>query len=804
MIPKIDQLINSIGDTMELLSDPENSSIFGDGADTLTKSVRRVAWRANKLEQSQSRNAAISVYGPSQVGKSFLASVLVRPDEGYLKINFPGSAGSKTYIDEINPGGDQECTGLVTRFTVNSDHSNKSYPVYLRLLSEVDLLCILINSYFCEGDQRREDHKTPEQIEEHLRKVKPDGSGDDLKQEDFWELEEYISEHFSSYEYARTIMPFLEAIGKKAGDCSIENRAQLYAPLWGFHSEFTDLFKKLVSALKDLNFSSEVYAKINALIPKSTSIIDVSTLRGIYSDDDDQITVSDPNGQITEISRGLLSAITAELVLDIKEMPHAFFHHTDVLDFPGTRNRMAVNLTEVFEGSTKQESNIYQFLLRGKVAYLFDKYVNSQDINSMLLCIKDSNMEAVGLPAMIDKWVGNTIGSGAIKRREQDNNLFFVMTYFDKHLVDTAANRHEVDRFSRRLKSSLLEMFGNHQNTWVLNWDGEEGSPNPFNNCYLLRNPGVDQSFFSVDSDSGVESFVATNDQKDRLREIKDIFLATPEVLSHFEAPEEAWEAVMKENDGGTGYILEKLEGICKPDTKQNQLISLADTLCSELSSQLQEYYKPSDTAEREELSKAKFKELREQVIYESNIVKNSEFSCFLGDIGASSEILFAGLTDNRKIEKSLEKCCDIWTDHLMSNSSRLSKKYNITKKSFEFLIHELTDAMKLRNLNKKINDSISFLTIQGTNVNTRNCAIDIACFHINDFIGGRDEIKSDVIEPFDLPQEKPNLQKQFAVSWLEGIEQKVVANSMSENGKEFNQIANTALGKILSDLDNQ
>ena len=142
MIPKIDQLINSIGDTMELLSDPEKSSIFGDGADTLTKSVRRVAWRANKLAQSQSRNAAISVYGPSQVGKSFLASVLVRPDEGYLKINFPGSAGSKTYIDEINPGGDQECTGLVTRFTVNSDHSNKSYPVYLRLLSEVDLLCI--------------------------------------------------------------------------------------------------------------------------------------------------------------------------------------------------------------------------------------------------------------------------------------------------------------------------------------------------------------------------------------------------------------------------------------------------------------------------------------------------------------------------------------------------------------------------------------------------------------------------------------------------------------------------------------
>ena len=263
----------------------------------------------------------------------------------------------------------------------------------------------------------------------------------------------------------------------------------------GFHREFTDLFKKLVGALKDLSFSSEVYAKINALIPKSTSIIDVSTLRGIYSDDDDQITVSDPNGQTTEISRGLLSAITAELVLDIKEMPHAFFHHTDVLDFPGTRNRMAVNLTEVFEGFTKQESNIYQFLLRGKVAYLFDKYVNSQDINSMLLCIKDSNMEAVGLPAMVDKWVGNTIGSDAIKRREQDNNLFFVMTYFDKHLVDTAANRHEVDRFSRRLKSSLLEMFGNHQNTWVLNWDGEEGSPNPFNNCYLLRNPGVDQSF---------------------------------------------------------------------------------------------------------------------------------------------------------------------------------------------------------------------------------------------------------------------------------------------------------------------
>ena len=39
------------------------------------------------------------------------------------------------------------------------------------------------------------------------------------------------------------------------------------------------------------------------------------------------------------------------------------------------------------------------------------------------------------------------------------------MTYFDKHLTDTASNRHETDRFKRRIRASLLEMFGNHQNT---------------------------------------------------------------------------------------------------------------------------------------------------------------------------------------------------------------------------------------------------------------------------------------------------------------------------------------------------
>ena len=169
----------------------------------------------------------------------------------------------------------------MTRFTLDECRGDSEFPVYVRLLSEIDLICILVNTYFSEGDQKHETHRHSEEIKDHLNGIKGSAKADHLSAEDFWELEEYLREHFSTYDYVQTILPFIEEIGAKALNSAPEERAHLYAPLWGFHKPFTNLFIRLIQALADLDYSTDAVCEISALIPKSNSIIDVRLLSEI-------------------------------------------------------------------------------------------------------------------------------------------------------------------------------------------------------------------------------------------------------------------------------------------------------------------------------------------------------------------------------------------------------------------------------------------------------------------------------------------------------------------------------------------
>ena len=96
---------------------------------------------------------SVSVFGPSQAGKSFLVSVLARPSEGRLVADFPGPGGQLDYISEINPEGEGESTGLVTRFTMTKEPMPEGFPIQLNLLSEADVARTIINSFYMDGDQ---------------------------------------------------------------------------------------------------------------------------------------------------------------------------------------------------------------------------------------------------------------------------------------------------------------------------------------------------------------------------------------------------------------------------------------------------------------------------------------------------------------------------------------------------------------------------------------------------------------------------------------------------------------------------
>ena len=111
-----------------------------------------------------------------------------------------------------------------------------------------------------------------------------------------------------------------------------------------------------------------------------------------------------------------------------------FLKETDLLDFPGARARMEKPLDAI-------ENNIIpDLLLRGKVAYLFNKYADAEKINILIFCAKHEQTAQRIMPRLLDNWVNRVIGDTAEKREhfiEQSmiSPLFVIGTFFNINLA---------------------------------------------------------------------------------------------------------------------------------------------------------------------------------------------------------------------------------------------------------------------------------------------------------------------------------------------------------------------------------
>ena len=90
-------------DALAWINDPENAEMVELRKKDLTKLLRKSARRSERLGKSAKTKMSVSVFGPSQAGKSFLVSVLARPNEGRLVADFNGPNGKLDYISQGEP-----------------------------------------------------------------------------------------------------------------------------------------------------------------------------------------------------------------------------------------------------------------------------------------------------------------------------------------------------------------------------------------------------------------------------------------------------------------------------------------------------------------------------------------------------------------------------------------------------------------------------------------------------------------------------------------------------------------------------
>ncbi len=552
---------------------------------SLVEETRRTENLARRIGASAGRRSSVGVFGPSQAGKSFLVSSLGRAEDAPLMADFAGER--RDFIRELNPAGGKESTGLVSRFTTAGGSQDRQHPVELRLLTETDLVKIIGNSFLADFDQN---HRSlglggPGRLGEVIAQCEAQAQAEPASHLDeiaMYDIGEYFETHFRGSTEPLRQAGYWEALTRFGHRLPGAARIRLYSLVWGELPELTELFEQLHRSLEALGHAATARAPMASLTPREHSILDVEVLKtrlGTPQDASDLLDVVPESrlgtdGRAVRVPRATLCALVAEIKIVMADRPWPFFEHTDLLDFPGARARE--NLSRLPEDPTTRQLSVRNLFVRGKVAYLFQRYSEDRELTSMLLCIGPSVQEVKVLASLVGQWVEQTHGATPAARAALPCALFLVLTMLDKELSAREQDTRESlrGRMQTRVGASILELFG--QQPWLLDWNGQ-----PFSQTCFLRNPRfTDGSVFEHQASAAGQGPDAPPPREtqikpaaiERLELIRAGLEASPVCARHIESPTEAWQAVMEPNDGGVRHLVQRLQGALSPTLKTRQL----------------------------------------------------------------------------------------------------------------------------------------------------------------------------------------------------------------------------------------
>lgn len=648
-----------------------------------THSFLRSRLAARKLKGSSVRAPCVGVFGPSQAGKSYLVSALSKGSQPSLKVKL----GSEyvDFLQKINPGGGRESTGVVTRFSLSEPKViDANYPVEIRLLSESDVLKILFNSFFSDFDHAGALSLAPfsneqirERIEELAKRVDKSNVNASLQPEDVLDLKTYLENDFANLvgDLKTDFWPTAISIAPRL---NINDRAKLFATVWRDFPLFTEMYEQLASAIHSVKYAGECLVPLEAVVTNDTqiSIVDAQLLSQLGDSSAEVVSVCPIiDGKATspvKLAKPLLAALTAELRLTIPESGWKFLSDLDILDFPGARSRLKISDPDRFDGDKKSQAA--ELFLRGKVAYLFQRYTVEQELSSVLLCVPWGPQEVTGYAPLIDLWVRETCGETPEARKSFPPGLLLVLTKFDMDLQSKGGDSEssERQRWPDRIKSSLLERFGNLD--WVADWDGK-----PFNNIYWLRNPEIKDTAYMA-YDGGVEIGINPS-HADRLNKLKTYFTEDELVQKHFNNPDESWDSAMIPGDGGITRIVSGVDRLSNPLFRAKNLRDKSLKIAESLLSRLDQYFnegRDQEVAKKVEIY-ANLKTALSTLIRDKNIWKLLDhMNLTLEELRSLYFAVASGkLNDEKPVAKNEETDIDDYLERLLDGTSTSDSRAN-------------------------------------------------------------------------------------------------------------------------------
>ena len=571
---------------------------------TLLLKLKNAQNTFRKVSDNIDSKPVIAVFGGSQVGKSYLIKNLLSSKGQPFVIR--NNNKEYDFLKDINPPGvGAESTGVVTRFTVNNEVKFEEFPIKIKLLSPKDILIIILDSFFLDLKKIANFDKNKE-LDTHIKNFESNYSGakqNILTEYDILEIKEYFENHLSKH----TILfeglnesRFFERIGKIIDGFEFKEWKAIFEVLWNKNQHFSTLFTKLISDLKTLNFDNVAYLSFKEVLRGEGEILDVKRLKELYTCDKSTI-IKLGNGNEIKINLSVITALTAELVFSIpNELTDSkdFLKNSDLLDFPGARSRLAIEIEDI------DSEIIPDMLLRGKVSYLFNKYSDDFNINNLLFCTNDKQLDVNEIPSLLFNWISKNIGSNAFDRNNtlKDANvppLFVIFTFFNNQLKYDTTNDFEfandVQKLNYKWDTRFNRFFENEIVTqtkdWHIDWTKDQQN---FKNFYLLRD-----FKYSTDSFDGFEELgyeVKVREERTTfLDKLKESFLNFKFIQNHFDSPINSWDIATNLNNDGSELIIDNLTQVSNNLTKTNHYINKLNNLLIDLKSELNRHLHTDD-----------------------------------------------------------------------------------------------------------------------------------------------------------------------------------------------------------------
>lgn len=598
-----------------------------------------------KVLSASYNNPGIAAFGKSQVGKSYLISCLLQ-DNGKP---FMVKAGNElhNFVYKINPpsdnGGGKESTGVITRFSSFNrapDRYSEKFPVLVKTFSVTDLLLVLADSYFNDfGDYVVIDEDEINTISQKWNEKYSNSAivpNSPIKADDILFLKYYFNKYIH---HAHTLnkTSLFNHLTMLIERIPVSDYPNVFSCLWNNETNFNNVFTRLLTTLSTFGFAEYIYLPIEAVLHKDVkenTIMSVQCLKQLFEESkthtsDVYIKKGDDFVKCaTNMPKSELCAICSEVVFKIEEsflsstqsyawenmntsVQNKVNHNpielkmlrtNDLLDFPGARSREAERLSKL------STSTVMDFFLRGKVAYLFNKYNEEMFINILLYCHHNKDNDVTYLYSLLESWVHNYVGKTPSERKRKieiahKSPLFYIGTMFNLDMelqpgkVESEQTEETIDQTWIGRFETILNRQCFHRETtdWVKNWteDGDD-----FKNSYVLRDYKFSEKIYNGFTEGGKETSRRISDvfyDKMRSSFIKDQY-----VQNLFQNPDIAWDAAASMNNDGALYILENLADVAAQmdKTREEDFAKVLNSVSGKLYDIMHGYHQSTDIEE--------------------------------------------------------------------------------------------------------------------------------------------------------------------------------------------------------------